>query len=148
MHASEPGKPAFLLDLIEPERPKVDAEVLRLIRQQPLASADFIIRPNGSCRLSPQFARTVATLILTGSGVRMVARKTRRKRRPVEEWGNFLFAIEKVHSHYSFGDGSHLDRTAYSECLQPEVEATCVAPEKFKGSNDKVHTYRRSLRRA
>lgn len=67
MHASEPGKPAFLLDIIEPERPKVDAEVLRLIRQQPLASADFIIRPNGSCRLSPQFARTVATLILTGS---------------------------------------------------------------------------------
>jgi CRISPR-associated endonuclease Cas1 len=67
MHVSEPGKPAFLLDLIEPERPKVDAEVLRLIRQQPLASADFIIRPNGSCRLSPQFARTVATLILTAS---------------------------------------------------------------------------------
>jgi CRISPR-associated endonuclease Cas1 len=67
MHASEPGKPAFLLDLIEPERPNVDAEVLRLIRQQPLASADFIIRPNGSCRLSPQFARTVATLVLTRS---------------------------------------------------------------------------------
>jgi CRISPR-associated endonuclease Cas1 len=67
MHVSEPGKPAFLLDIIEPERPKVDAEVLRFIRQQPLASADFIIRPNGSCRLSPQLARTVATLILTGS---------------------------------------------------------------------------------
>ena len=67
MHASEPGKPAFLLDIIEPERPKVDAEVLRLIRQQPLASADFIIRPNGSCRLFPQFARTIATLVLTGS---------------------------------------------------------------------------------
>jgi len=67
MHVSEPGKPAFLLDLIEPERPKVDTEVLRLIRQQPLASADFIIRPNGSCRLSPQLARTVATLVLTGS---------------------------------------------------------------------------------
>jgi CRISPR-associated endonuclease Cas1 len=66
MHVSEPGKPAFLLDLIEPERPKVDAEVLRLIRNQPLASADFMIRPNGSCRLSPQFARTVATLVLTG----------------------------------------------------------------------------------
>jgi CRISPR-associated endonuclease Cas1 len=67
MHVSDPGKPAFLLDLIEPERPKVDAEVLRLIRQQPLASADFIIRPNGSCRLSPQLARTVATLVLTDS---------------------------------------------------------------------------------
>lgn len=67
MHVSEPGKPAFLLDLIEPERPKADAEVLRLIRHQSLASADFMIRPNGSCRLSPQLARTVATLVLTGS---------------------------------------------------------------------------------
>jgi CRISPR-associated endonuclease Cas1 len=66
MHVSESGKPAFLLDIIEPERPKVDAEVLRLIRHQPLASADFMIRPNGSCRLSPQLARTVATLVLTG----------------------------------------------------------------------------------
>lgn len=67
MHVSEPGKPAFLLDIIEPERPKVDAEVLRLVRQQPLSSADFMILPNGACRLSPQFARTVATLVLTGS---------------------------------------------------------------------------------
>lgn len=63
----------------------------------------------------------------------MVARKTRRKGRQVEEWGSFLFAIEKVHPHYSFGDGSHLDRTAYSEYFHPEVKATCVAPEKFKG---------------
>jgi hypothetical protein len=59
--------------------------------------------------------------------------KTRRKRRPVEEWGSFLFAIGKVHSHYSFGDGSHLDRTAHSEYFHPEVDATCLAPEKFKG---------------
>lgn len=63
----------------------------------------------------------------------MVARKTRRKRRPVEEWESFLFEIEKVHSHYSFGDGWPLDRTAYSEHLHPEVDATCLAPEKYKG---------------
>lgn len=63
----------------------------------------------------------------------MVARKTRRKRRSVEEWGSFLFAIEQVHSHYSFGDGSRLDRTAFSEYFHPEIEATCMAPEKYKG---------------
>lgn len=63
----------------------------------------------------------------------MVAIKTRRKRAPVEEWGSFLFAIEKVHPHYSFADGSHLDRTAYSEHFHPEVDATCLAPEKHKG---------------
>ena len=64
--------------------------------------------------------------------MRGVAKKTRRKHHPVEEWGTFLFEIRKVHAHYSFGDGSRLDRTAYSEHFQPEIEACCVAPEKFK----------------
>ena len=63
----------------------------------------------------------------------MVARKTRRKRRVAEEWGSFLFEIDKVRPHYSFGDGSRLDRTAFSEHFQPEVDATCVAPEKYRG---------------
>lgn len=62
-----------------------------------------------------------------------MAKKARAKRRPVEEWGSFLFAIEKVHSHYSFGDGWRLDRTAFSEHFHPEVDTTCVAPEKYKG---------------
>jgi hypothetical protein len=71
---------------------------------------------------------------LWGQGARMVATKRPPKRhRPVEDWGSYLFAIERVHSHYSFGDGSRLDRTAFAEYFHPEVDATCVTPEKYKG---------------
>jgi hypothetical protein len=65
----------------------------------------------------------------------MIATKRRatRRRQPIEEWGSFLFEIEKAHPHYSFGNGSRLDRTAYSEHFHPEWDATCIAPDKFKG---------------
>jgi hypothetical protein len=64
----------------------------------------------------------------------MAATKRRSThRRRSEEWGSYLFEIEKVHAHYSFGDGSDLDRTAFSEHLQPQFDAHCLLPEKFKG---------------
>ena len=60
-------------------------------------------------------------------------KRSPRRRTRVEAWESFLFEIEKVHSHYSFGDGSRLDRTAFSEHFQPQLDATCIAPEKYKG---------------
>lgn len=63
----------------------------------------------------------------------MAARKRHRKRSRVEEWGSFLFVIEQVHTHYSFGDGSRLDRTAFAEYFHPEIDATCISPEKYNG---------------
>jgi hypothetical protein len=60
-------------------------------------------------------------------------RRPTRRRRPAEEWGSFLFEIEKAHPHYSFGNGSRFDRTAFSEHFHPEWDAVCIAPEKFKG---------------
>lgn len=62
-----------------------------------------------------------------------MVRSKAKRRRSVEEWGSFLFAIEKVHSHYSFGNGSRFDRSAFSEYFHPEIDASCLAPEKFKG---------------
>lgn len=56
-----------------------------------------------------------------------------RRRRQVEQSERFLFEIKQVHSHYSFGDGSRLDRTAFSEHLHPGIDAVCLAPEKFTG---------------
>lgn len=58
-----------------------------------------------------------------------MARKPTTRR--VEESESYLFRIESLHSHYSFGNGFRLDRTAYSEHLHPEIETTCLAPAKY-----------------
>jgi len=63
MHNGKRGNSALILDLIEPQRPIVDAAILTLVRIQKFASADFIIRRDGACRLSPQLARKVASLV-------------------------------------------------------------------------------------
>ncbi|HEX4738686.1 MAG TPA: CRISPR-associated endonuclease Cas1 [Allosphingosinicella sp.] len=62
MHNGKRGNPAFVLDLIEPERPRVDAATLAFVQSRTFAAADFVVSPNGSCRLSPQLARAVAAL--------------------------------------------------------------------------------------
>lgn len=63
MHNRHQGSAAYILDLIEPERPKVDAAILKLISERTFAAADFVIRSDGVCRLSPQLARMVAALV-------------------------------------------------------------------------------------
>lgn len=63
MHNRHQGSNAYILDLIEPERPVVDAAVLRFLQRRSFSAADFIIRRDGVCRLSPQLARAVATTV-------------------------------------------------------------------------------------
>ena len=63
MHNGRKGSPGWALDMIEPHRPVVDGAVLNLIREQQFASADFVVRRDGVCRLSPQLARAMATLV-------------------------------------------------------------------------------------
>ena len=65
MHDRGKGGPGWALDMIEPHRPVVDGAVLSFISKQRFAKADFVIRRDGVCRLSPQLARTVATLVST-----------------------------------------------------------------------------------
>lgn len=63
VHNSQRGSPAWVLDQIELERSAVDAAILQLIRDQTFAAADFTMRTDGVCRLSPQLARMVATQV-------------------------------------------------------------------------------------
>ena len=65
MHNRHQGSAAYILDLIEPERPRVDAAILNFIGERNFAAADFVIRKDGVCRLSPQLARVVANLLAT-----------------------------------------------------------------------------------
>jgi CRISPR-associated endonuclease Cas1 len=64
MHHGRRGLPAYVFDMIEPERPKIDAAILEFVAERSFAAGDFVIRADGVCRLSPQLARAMATTIL------------------------------------------------------------------------------------
>lgn len=62
MHHGYRGSPAYLFDLMEPERPRVDAAILAFVAENTFSAADFTIREDGVCRVSPQLARRVSQL--------------------------------------------------------------------------------------
>jgi CRISP-associated protein Cas1 len=62
MHYERDGSPAFVFDMMEPERPKVDRTVLAFLRTEVLHPAEFTIREDGVGRLNPELARAVAAL--------------------------------------------------------------------------------------
>jgi CRISPR-associated protein Cas1 len=60
MHYDRDSAPAFVFDVMEPERPEVDRAVLAFLRTEALHPADFTIREDGVVRLNPELARRVA----------------------------------------------------------------------------------------
>ena len=62
-HRGKKGNAAYVFDLIEPERPKIDAAILKLTAENQFTVTDFILTRDGICRLSPQLARAVAALM-------------------------------------------------------------------------------------
>jgi CRISPR-associated protein Cas1 len=62
MHYDRDGVPAFILDMMEPERPKVDRAVLSFLKSEALRPADFTIREDGVVRLNPELARWASRL--------------------------------------------------------------------------------------
>jgi CRISP-associated protein Cas1 len=63
MHYERDRSPAFVFDLMEPERPGVDRAVLAFLKSELLHPADFTIREDGIVRLNPELARQVARLV-------------------------------------------------------------------------------------
>jgi CRISPR-associated protein Cas1 len=63
MHQGRRGAPALVFDLMEPNRPKVDAVVLGFALSATFSGADFVIRSDGVVRLAPQLARRVCQLV-------------------------------------------------------------------------------------
>ncbi len=71
MHHSRDEYAAFAYDLIEIERPHVDGLILDLLKRQTFSAADFVIRKDGACRLSPQLAKMIAKMVTSaGAGGR------------------------------------------------------------------------------
>jgi CRISP-associated protein Cas1 len=63
MHLQRHGSPAFIFDLMEPERPKIDRAIIDFLKKEKLHPADFSIRRDGVVRLTPQLASRVASLV-------------------------------------------------------------------------------------
>jgi len=51
-----------LRDRMEPMRPVVDRAILELVKTATFSGGDFLIQPDGVCRLNPELARQVAQL--------------------------------------------------------------------------------------
>jgi CRISPR/Cas system-associated endonuclease Cas1 len=67
LHSDRDGAPAFVFDMMEPERPKVDRAVLTFLKSEALHPSDFTIREDGVVRLNPELARTVSGLAARGA---------------------------------------------------------------------------------
>ncbi|SEE46372.1 CRISPR-associated endonuclease Cas1 [Rhizobiales bacterium GAS191] len=72
MHETREGSSAFVYDMMEPERPKVDRAVLEFVKANALHPADFTIRTDGVCRLNPEMARTLALGLAHHLGPRLL----------------------------------------------------------------------------
>ena len=74
MHMERKDRPAFVLDLMEPLRPAVDAGALRFVRSNTFSPADFTLGADGTCRLHPALAcRVVADIGDVGGIKRLVS---------------------------------------------------------------------------
>jgi hypothetical protein len=82
MHETREGSSAFVFDMMEPERPKVDRAVLEFVKANPLHAADFTIRSDGVCRLNPEMARRLVSIILNVLNDGASSREVTRIRRP------------------------------------------------------------------
>jgi CRISPR-associated protein Cas1 len=69
MHECRDGSSAFVFDMMEPERPKVDRSILEFAKSHKFHAADFVIRSDGVCRLNPAMAKCVAQVVWGGAGV-------------------------------------------------------------------------------
>jgi CRISP-associated protein Cas1 len=63
MHEGSDGSSKFIFDLMEPERPRVDRDVLDFVRGHVFDPADFVIRTDGVCRLNPEMARIMVARV-------------------------------------------------------------------------------------
>jgi CRISP-associated protein Cas1 len=68
-------RPGLVLDVLEPMRPDVDRSVLGLVRSERFSAADFALTSEGTCRIHPQLARRVVTLVWEAKGLPIILRR-------------------------------------------------------------------------
>lgn len=63
MHQGGNGAAAFIFDVMEPERSKVDRAIMNFVRTQTFHPTDFTLRSDGVVRLNPQLARAIVSML-------------------------------------------------------------------------------------
>lgn len=62
-HQGYQGSSAYVFDLMEPYRPEVDRAILKFALSEAFSAADFVLRKDGVCRLSPPLAARIVQLV-------------------------------------------------------------------------------------
>ena len=86
MHYDQDYAPAFVFDMMEPERPKVDRAVLAFLKSEALHPADFTIREDGVVRLNPELARRVSGLAARGALAQAAFVAASKQAQPGRRW--------------------------------------------------------------
>lgn len=63
LHSTDRSNAALVYDLMEPVRPIMDREILKLVLARVFSPQDFVLNKNGVVRLHPQFARYVVKTV-------------------------------------------------------------------------------------
>lgn len=64
LHTRRRDNSALVFDFMEPARPIIDRAILSFIKSNIFTPSDFIIRPDGVCRLHPNLAAAVVTMTI------------------------------------------------------------------------------------
>lgn len=62
-HGRKGFKEPLVLDHMEPLRPFVDAEILKLVLKDEFSPSDFVVTNEGFCRLNPQLAKVICQMV-------------------------------------------------------------------------------------
>lgn len=72
LHGSYREKHALVYDLMEPLRPILDCELLKFVQRYTFESSDFTLMTDGVCRVNPQLARCVVSVMPAELGSRVL----------------------------------------------------------------------------
>lgn len=99
LHYDQRGRASFALDLMEPARPQIDAQLHQLLSSHSFRRADFVEASDGTCRIEPTLARQIC---LATSGREVLAG-------PAESIAKMLAAARVAPPEtFRLGDGFHV----------------------------------------
>ena len=62
-HRERKYRDALVLDRVEPFRPIVDGELLKMVFRETFSANDFVVTDEGFCRVNPQLGRKIVQAV-------------------------------------------------------------------------------------